>query len=134
MAKAKAPIRVSPYFEGGGPDVLEAFREQGLEGVVSKKASSTYQSGRTNSWLKVKLVNEQEFVDHRLSAIGSKGRAFASLMLADKVDGKLSYRGNVGTGFNDKTLASISREACEDRAREACADSAARGGEGREVG
>ena len=36
-----------------------------------------------------------------------KGRAFASLMLADKEDGKLSYRGNVGTGFNEKTLASL---------------------------
>lgn len=106
LSKAMSPIRVSPYFEGNGPDVLEAFREQGLEGVVSKKATSTYQSGRTNSWLKVKLINEQEFV-----IIGYqpslKGRAFAALMMADHVDGKLVYRGNVGTGFNDKTLASL---------------------------
>jgi bifunctional non-homologous end joining protein LigD len=109
LTKAKAPILVSPYFEGGGPDVLEAFREKGLEGVVSKKASSTYQSGRTNNWLKVKLVNEQEFI-----VIGYqpslKGRAFASLMLADRENGELKYRGNVGTGFNDKTLASISAQ------------------------
>jgi bifunctional non-homologous end joining protein LigD len=106
LGKAKAPIRLSPYFEGGGPDVLEAFREKGLEGVISKKANATYQSGRTNNWLKVKCVNEQEFV-----IIGYqpslKGRAFASLMLADKVDGKFVYRGNVGTGFNDKTLVSL---------------------------
>jgi bifunctional non-homologous end joining protein LigD len=106
LSRAKAPIRISPYFEGGGPQVLEAFQEKGLEGIVSKKASSTYQSGRTNAWLKVKLVNEQEFViiGYQPSA---RGRQFASLMLADKVDGKLQYRGNVGTGFNDKTLASI---------------------------
>lgn len=106
LAKAKAPIRVSPYFEGNGPDVLDAFRAQGLEGVVSKKASSSYQSGRSNAWLKIKLVNEQEFV-----IIGYqpslKGRAFAALMMADYVDGELVYRGNVGTGFNDKTLASL---------------------------
>ncbi|MEQ1812077.1 MAG: DNA ligase D, partial [Terricaulis sp.] len=106
LAKAKAPIRVSPYFEGNGPDVLAAFREQGLEGVVSKKATSTYSSGRSNSWLKVKLVNEQEFViiGYQQSL---KGRAFAALMMADREDGKLKYRGNVGTGFNDKTLASL---------------------------
>jgi bifunctional non-homologous end joining protein LigD len=106
LGKAKSPIRVSPYFEGAGPDVLAAFREQGLEGAVSKKATSTYQSGRTNSWLKVKLINEQEFViiGHQPSL---KGRAFAALMMADRVDGKLVYRGNVGTGFNDKTLASL---------------------------
>jgi bifunctional non-homologous end joining protein LigD len=109
LAKAKAPIRLSPHFEGGGPDVLEAFREKGLEGVVSKKADSTYRSGRTNSWLKVKCVNEQEFViiGYQPSA---RGRAFASLMLADREDGKLVYRGNVGTGFTDKTLASISEK------------------------
>lgn len=54
-------------------------------------------------------MNEQEFivVGYQPSA---KGRAFASLMLADKVGGKLKYRGNVGTGFNDKTLASLSAQ------------------------
>ncbi len=109
LAKAKAPIRVSPYFEGNGPDVLEAFRGQGLEGVVSKKASSTYSSGRSNAWLKVKLINEQEFVIVGYQP-SLKGRAFAALMMADRVDGKLVYRGNVGTGFNDKTLASLSEK------------------------
>jgi ATP-dependent DNA ligase len=39
-----------------------------------------------------------------------KGRAFASLMLANRENGKLVYRGNVGTGFNDKTLASLSEK------------------------
>ena len=106
LTKTKAPILISPYFEGGGPDVLEAFREKGLEGIVSKRASSTYQSGRSNSWLKIKCVNEQEFV-----VIGYqpslKGRAFASLMLADYEDEDLVYRGNVGSGFDEKTLSSL---------------------------
>lgn len=107
LANAKAPVRVGPYFEGKGPAVLQAFREQGLEGVVSKKADSPYRSGRTSSWLKVKLANEQEFiiVGYQPSL---KGRAFASLMLADRENGELVYRGNVGTGFNEKTLASLS--------------------------
>jgi bifunctional non-homologous end joining protein LigD len=109
LGKAKAPIRVSPYFEGDGDKIVAAFKDSGLEGVVSKKADSPYRSGRSNSWLKVKLVNEQEFI-----VIGyqpsMKGRAFASLMLADRVGGKLKYRGNVGTGFNDKTLASLSEK------------------------
>lgn len=109
LAKAKAPIRVSPYFEGGGPDVLTEFRDQGLEGVISKKATSTYQSGRTNSWLKVKCVNEQEFVIVGYQP-SLKGRAFAALMMADRVNGKLVYRGNVGTGFTDKILASLHAE------------------------
>jgi bifunctional non-homologous end joining protein LigD len=109
LAKAKAPIHVGPYFEGNGPDVLEAFRQKGLEGVISKKADSSYRSGRSQAWLKVKCVNEQEFV-----IIGYqpslRGRAFSSLMLADYEDEALVYRGNVGTGFNDKTLASLSAQ------------------------
>lgn len=106
LAKAKKPIHLSPYFEGDGPHLLEAFREKGLEGVVSKKADSAYRSGRTQSWLKAKCVNEQEFViiGYQKSL---KGRAFASLMLGDYEDETLVYRGNVGTGFTDKTLASL---------------------------
>ncbi|HJS80388.1 MAG TPA: DNA ligase D, partial [Vitreimonas sp.] len=109
LAKAKAPVLLGPYFEGNGPAVLEAFRQQGLEGVISKKADSRYIAGRTRNWLKIKLVNEQEFIiiGYQQSL---KGRAFASLMLADRKDGELVYRGNVGTGFNDKTLASISAQ------------------------
>jgi len=109
LAKAKAPIRLSPVVEGDGPDVLKAFAEKGFEGVVSKKADSLYRSGRASTWLKTKAINEQEFVivGYQPSA---RGRAFASLMLGDHVDGKLTYRGNVGTGFNDKTLASLSAQ------------------------
>lgn len=106
LAKAKKPILLGPIIEGDGPDVLEAFAKQGFEGVVSKKADSPYRSGRGMAWLKTKTVNEQEFVviGYQPSA---RGRAFASLMLADQDDGEWVYRGNVGTGFNEKTLASL---------------------------
>jgi len=109
LAKARAPILISPYFEGNGPAVLEAFREQGLEGIISKKVDCRYIGGRTKNWLKIKLVNEQEFVivGYQQSL---KGRAFASLILADHENGELVYRGNVGTGFNDKSLASLSAQ------------------------
>ncbi|MBX3509861.1 MAG: DNA ligase D [Hyphomonadaceae bacterium] len=103
---ARAPIRFSPHLQGDGPHVFEAFREKGLEGVISKKADSAYRSGRTPSWLKAKCVNESEFIiiGYQPSA---RGRAFASLMLGEHVNGALVYRGNVGTGFSDKTLASL---------------------------
>jgi bifunctional non-homologous end joining protein LigD len=109
LANAKAPIRISPYFEGNGEAVLKAFHQQGLEGVISKKTDRRYIGGRTKNWLKVKLVNEQEFViiGYQQSL---KGRAFASLMLADHKNGELVYRGNVGAGFDDKTLAALSAE------------------------
>jgi bifunctional non-homologous end joining protein LigD len=108
MKAAKAPIRLSPFVEGVGPHVFEAFRDKGLEGVVSKRADSAYRSGRSNVWLKAKCVNEREFV-----IVGyqpSEKRAFSSLLLADHEAGKLAFRGNVGTGFSDTTLAALSQE------------------------
>jgi bifunctional non-homologous end joining protein LigD len=108
LKAARAPIQLSPVIEGHGLAVFEAFRDQGLEGVVSKRADSPYRSGRANIWLKAKCVNEREFV-----IVGyqpSPRRAFASLLLAEQVGGRLTYRGNVGTGFTDKTLKSLSAE------------------------
>lgn len=106
---ARAPIRLSPFVEGDGPDVFAAFAEKKLEGVVSKKVNAPYRGGRTQSWLKAKCVNEREFV-----IVGwepsQRGRAFASLLLGEREDGKLVYRGRVGTGFDDRALASLSEK------------------------
>jgi bifunctional non-homologous end joining protein LigD len=108
LKEAKAPIRLSPFVEGDGPHVFEAFRDKGLEGVVSKRVDSSYRSGRSNIWLKAKCVNEREFVivGYRPSA----RRAFSSLLLADHEGGALVYRGDVGTGFSDKVLKSLSTQ------------------------
>jgi bifunctional non-homologous end joining protein LigD len=109
LARSAGPIARSPCFEGNGANVLEAFGKQGLEGLISKKLDAPYTSGRTDTWRKVKLVNEQEFIIVG-SLPSSRGRPFASLMLADDVKGALTYRGNVGTGFNAATLASLEKQ------------------------
>lgn len=109
LQRARAPIRLSPVIEGNGPQVFAAFEAKGLEGVISKRAESAYRSGRTQSWLKAKCVNESEFVIVGYQP-SLKGRAFAALMLAERVKGKLTYRGNVGTGFSDKALASLAKQ------------------------
>ena len=41
---------------------VQAAERMGLEGIVSKRASSTYQSGRSSAWLKVKCMTDGEFV------------------------------------------------------------------------
>lgn len=105
---ARAPIRLSPFVEGDGSHVFEAFRDKGLEGVVSKRADSAYRSGRSNIWLKAKCVNEREFVIAGYRP--SERRAFSSLLLADHEGGALVYRGDVGTGFSDKALKSLSEQ------------------------
>ena len=55
-------MRLSEAFEDGQA-LLEAAREQGLEGVIAKRADSRYLPGRrTRDWLKVKTRYRQEFV------------------------------------------------------------------------
>src|SRR5205807_5420510 len=55
-------IRLSETFDDGAA-LLEAAREQGLEGVIAKRADSRYAEGkRTRDWLKIKTHGRQEFI------------------------------------------------------------------------
>ena len=93
-------------FPGGGADLLEAARRRGLEGVVAKRADSTYEpGGRSDRWRKVKVRNEQEFVVAGwLGGTGVRAGTIGSLVLGCHRDGDLVWVGNVGTGFTDREL------------------------------
>ncbi len=113
--EAEAEVQYSEHVVGSGGKVFAAMCEAGHEGVIAKLASSTYQHDRTKTWLKIKCLRRQEFV------IGGwrpseKKKGFASLLLGTWEDGKLVYRGRVGTGFNDKSHAAI-QQALDARAR-----------------
>src|SRR5579885_3515362 len=54
-------LRVSEAFRGVGEAMLEAARENGLEGILAKRATSLYESKRSREWLKIKIAGEQEF-------------------------------------------------------------------------
>ena len=46
-----------PSWIGGGPDILAATAEQGLEGIIAKRLTSTYQPGRRSpAWRKIKNI------------------------------------------------------------------------------
>jgi bifunctional non-homologous end joining protein LigD len=69
------------------------------EGIVSKLASSTYDSGRGGSWLKIKCSREQEFVIGGFTPPSKGGHGIGALLLGYYKDGKLVYAGRSGTGF-----------------------------------
>jgi bifunctional non-homologous end joining protein LigD len=98
-------LRVSESFEGKGEELLEAARQTGLEGLIAKRKTSTYESRRSGNWLKVKLTTEQEFVIGGYTA--GEREPFGSLAVGYHEDGKLHYAGNVGTGFNARNLAEL---------------------------
>ncbi len=94
-------------------DGIKAFAraiKEGMEGVVGKKLDGRYEEGkRSGAWLKVKAVKSSEFVICGYTAgSGSRSNEFGALVLAERQkDGKLTYAGKVGTGFNSKNIASL---------------------------
>jgi bifunctional non-homologous end joining protein LigD len=100
-------IRISDAFYGAGEELLEAARENGLEGIVAKRARSTYESRRSREWLKIKIVSEQEFVIGGFTEPQGDRQYFGALVLGVYKDGELRWVGNAGTGFDQKLLAGI---------------------------
>ncbi|MBD0290377.1 MAG: DNA ligase, partial [Thermoleophilia bacterium] len=103
-------VRLSEAFEDGEA-LLEAAREQELEGVIAKRLDSRYEPGkRTRDWLKVKSRNRQEFVIAGYTK--GKGRRAASLgalVLAYREGGELVWAGNCGTGFTEREIERLLR-------------------------
>jgi len=95
-------LRLSEDFPGTGEELLTAAREHDLEGIVAKHASSHYESRRGREWLKLKLVNEQEFLICGFTA-GERDH-LGALVLGFHEDGQLVWAGNVGTGFTAQIL------------------------------
>jgi bifunctional non-homologous end joining protein LigD len=98
-------IQVSGAFEDGEA-LLEAAREQRLEGVMAKKAKSRYQAGaRGRDWLKVKTHGRQEFVICGWTkGQGRRAGTFGSLVLGVRRGKELVWVGNCGTGFSEQTI------------------------------
>lgn len=98
------PLRFAPHRVEDGIGAYRAACERGDEGVIAKRADSTYDSGRSKNWLKFKCVRDQEFVvGGYTSPKGS--RVELGALLLGYYDGRdLVYAGKVGTGFDDATL------------------------------
>jgi bifunctional non-homologous end joining protein LigD len=98
-------VRLSEAFEDGRA-LYDAAREQGLEGVIAKRADSRYHEGRrTRDWLKAKTHGRQEFIVAGYTrGRGRRSGRLGSLILAVRRGGELSYVGNVGTGFDEKEI------------------------------
>lgn len=99
-------LQFSSHIADHGQRVFETMCAGGHEGVIAKRADSRYVGDRTATWLKIKCTKRQEFVvgGYRPS---DAGRGMASLILGTYENGKLIYRGRVGTGFTEAMRKSI---------------------------
>jgi bifunctional non-homologous end joining protein LigD len=87
-----------------GEAYLEEACAKGWEGLIAKRALSTYQHGRSKDWLKFKCSNEQEFVLGGYTDPQGQRSGFGALLVGYYDKGDLRYAGKVGTGYNDAML------------------------------
>jgi len=103
-------VRYSEYFTGSGPQILEAVKAQGLEGMVAKRPDSPYESRRSPDWVKWKVVDTASLVICGFTpGEGSRSgeNLFGALVLGIFDGGQLKWAGNVGTGFDRKKIETV---------------------------
>jgi bifunctional non-homologous end joining protein LigD len=104
-------IRYCDHVTGDGIPFFNAILEQNLEGMIAKKADSLYAKGkRTPYWLKIRNIKQDEALIVGFTAPKGSREGFGSLLLAQYHKKKLTYIGNVGTGFNAASLQDLMRK------------------------
>jgi len=105
-------ITVIGYLEENGESYFKAVLEKGLEGVMAKRMSSTYQPGvRSHDWIKIKKQLTLDLVvGGYIPGQGQRKSFFGGLLLGAYDSGKLIYAGKVGSGFSQKDLEEIYNE------------------------
>ena len=101
-------IRYTTHKVRTGEAYYKMAQEKGWEGIIAKKADSTYQSKRTKNWLKFKCINQQELVIGGFTKPQGSRIGFGALLMGYYEKGKFKYAGKVGTGYNDELLQRLS--------------------------
>jgi bifunctional non-homologous end joining protein LigD len=99
-------VHYSSHADSDGQAIFARACEDGLEGIVCKRADASYRPGRSLTWLKIKCSREEI-----LPIIGFKpeGNRVASLLLGRPRGKELVFAGKAGTGFTTRVAADLRR-------------------------
>jgi bifunctional non-homologous end joining protein LigD len=93
------------FYTKNGKALWKLVNERKLEGVIAKKYDSSYElAARSSEWRKIKLTHD---IDCVIVGFTTEKRQLTSLALGLYKEGALVYAGKVGTGFDEKTMASL---------------------------
>jgi len=108
LADSASAVRYSAHFDVPGRDFFDNVSALGLEGMVSKRADLPYTAGRGPAWQKIKCLRREPFVVGGYTEPEGSRPGFGALLLGvPEPDGRLTYCGRVGSGFNDALLRSL---------------------------
>ena len=103
------PIRFTPFRSTGAAAMLRSACAKGEEGVIAKRADSSYLSARSADWLKIKCLRRQELVIGGYTAPRGSRERLGALLVGYYAGDQLRYAGKVGTGYNRQTLELLHR-------------------------
>ena len=104
-------IRYSGAIGGNANQLLAEVQRRGLEGIIGKLHNSVYEQGRrSGAWIKLKCVNEQEFVIGGYTPPQGARKYFGAILVGHYKDRDLVFAGKVGTGFTTKSLATLHKK------------------------
>lgn len=95
-------FRYSDHQVEHGKELFELAKKNGLEGIVAKRTDSSYVSGRSISWAKLKATTTIDAILSGWTESPNTGLPFGSLLLGLYEGKKLRFIGHVGTGFDAK--------------------------------
>ena len=95
----------SEHTVGNGIQQFEKARKNNSEGIIAKKANSSYTVGnRSSNWLKVKISNEEEAIIIGITEPKNSRKYFGAILLGQYNGKELQYIGKCGTGFTESIL------------------------------
>ncbi len=109
-------FRYSDHQEQHGKELFALAKQNGLEGVIAKRADSIYTPGRSKNWLKVKATQTLDAVVGGWTESPDTGLAFGALLLGlyhsatrggKSQKSKLRFIGHVGSGFDTENRKDI---------------------------
>lgn len=107
ILREDARVRYSDHVLEKGKELFEIATQKHLEGIVAKKISAPYPSGRTSSWLKIKLDKDLDAVVGGWTDPRGVREYFGALLLGLYEGDKLEYIGSVGSGFSTDVQAKL---------------------------
>jgi DNA ligase D-like protein (predicted ligase) len=99
------PVREAPRFDAALADLIQAVRDQGLEGLVAKRLDSVYEPGkRTGAWRKMRINRSAEFV---IGGYTRGGRTLDAITLGRYEGERLIYVARTRNGFTPTSRARL---------------------------
>lgn len=98
-------IKYCDHIPEKGIEFFAEMKKMKLEGMIAKRADSLYiENSRSSDWLKIKFSNTEKVLICGFTEPRGSRESFGALILGKYIDGKITYCGHTGTGFNNTSL------------------------------